>query len=181
MNTYYKITNYLNSAEVLGLIFDNRFMLILFVILLTKLKNTTYRSMYLSAIVNIPGTILHEVMHFLVGALFNAQPVNFSVWPKKDGSGNYVMGSVAFKNITFYNALPATMAPLLLLIIGFYINRYLLPMITPSFGAYVFYILMQTIIIENAIPSKTDFAVAFKYKLGMLMYIVIFALAFGLI
>ncbi len=181
MNTFYKVSNYLNSPEVLSLVFDNRFMLILFVILLTKLKNSTYRSMYMSAIINIPGTILHEAMHYVVGGLLNAQPVNFSVWPKKDNMGNYVMGSVGFKNITFYNALPATMAPLLLLIMGFYINRYLLPLIEPSFVSYILYILLQTIIIENAIPSRVDFAVAFRHKLGLLMYIILFALGFGLI
>lgn len=63
--------------------FDNRFYLILLVVVLMRFKYTTYRSMWMSALVNIPGTFLHELMHFLVGALFNAKPCNFTLFPKK--------------------------------------------------------------------------------------------------
>ena len=80
------------------------------------------------------------------------------------------MGSVGFKNITFYNAVPSAMAPLLLLPIGFYANRYLLPMMQPTFMNYILYVLLQTIIIENAMPSSADFKVAKMYFSGIVMY-----------
>ena len=112
-----------NSYSFLQSFFDNRFFLILLVIVLVHLKNASYKSMFMCALVNIPGTFLHELMHFLVGLFLNAKPRNFSLVPKR-GEGGYVMGSVGFTNITFYNAIPASLAPLLLLPIGFYINRY---------------------------------------------------------
>lgn len=169
-DVYYKLLDLINNSAFLRNFFDNRFYLILLVVILMRMKYTTYRSMWMSSLVNIPGTILHEMMHFIVGLVLNASPCNFTVFPKKDEEGNYVMGSVGFRNVTFYNAVPAAMAPLLLLPIGFYINRYLLPLMPPTFINYVLYVLLQTIIIENAMPSRADFHVAGMYFTGVLMY-----------
>lgn len=167
---YYKFLSLINSPAFLRGLFDNRFYLILLVIVLLRFKYTTYSSMWLSALVNIPGTILHELMHFLVGLALNAHPCNFTIFPRRGEDGNYVMGSVGFRNITFYNAVPASMAPLLLLPIGFYLNRYFLPAMQPTFFNYVLYVLLQTIIIENAMPSGADFRVARMYLSGVLLY-----------
>ena len=161
---------YLNSVAFLRAFFDNRFFLILLVVILLHLKNATYGSMIMCSLINIPGTILHEFMHFIVGLVFNAHPKNFSIIPKR-GNGGYVMGSVSFANIKFYNAVPAALAPVLLLPVGFYANRYLLPLIQPNFVNYVLYVLLQTIIIENAMPSATDFKVAKMYFTGVVLYV----------
>ena len=167
------------SPDFSRMVFDNRFILILLVVFLTRLKYATYSSMWASALINIPGTLLHEMMHFLVGALFNAQPFNFTLLPRRNAEGDYVMGSVSFRNITFYNAVPAALAPLLLLLIGFYVNRYVLPMMAPTLGNYVLYVLLQTIIVENAIPSQTDFDVAGKYFSGIMLYLILIVAVFS--
>lgn len=60
--------------------FNNRFLLILLVIVLIRIKYTTYSSMWASALVNIPGTILHEMMHYIVGLVLNARPCNFTIF-----------------------------------------------------------------------------------------------------
>lgn len=171
---YYKFLAIINSQTFLRGFFDNRFYLILLVVVLMRLKSNTYRSMWMCSIVNIPGTILHESMHYIVGLFLNARPCNFTIFPRRGDDGNYVMGSVGFRNVTFYNAVPASMAPLILLPIGFYINRYLLPTMVPTFLNYVLYVLLQTIIIENAVPSGADFRVARMYLSGVLMYGFIF-------
>ncbi len=175
---YYKLTALLNSPQFLSSFFDNRFYLILLVIILMRAKYATYRSMWLSSLVNVPGTILHECMHYLVGMFLNARPCNFTIFPRRDLDGNYVMGSVGFTNVTFYNAFPAAMAPLLLLPIGFYANRYLLPLLPPTLLNYVLYVLLQTIIIENAMPSRADFRVALNNPLGVVLYGVLGVLIF---
>lgn len=141
-----------------------------------RLKYSSYRSFFMTALVNVPGTFLHEFMHLIVGAVLNAQPCNFTIIPKKSDSGGYIMGSVGFRNVTFYNAVPASLAPLLLLPLGFYLNRYWLPSIEPTMFNYIFYILLQTIIIENSLPSRTDFKVAVMYPMGVLMYSVLFVI-----
>ena len=81
---WHKVTGFLSSSELFWTVADNRFFLILLVIFLMRAKYATYRSLWLSALVNVPGTILHEFMHYWVGLLLNARPVNFSIWPKRD-------------------------------------------------------------------------------------------------
>lgn len=172
----YEFNRWINSPEVLNLLVNNRFFLILLVIVLVRLKYQTYSSMWASALVNIPGTVLHELMHYAVGTILNAKPCNFTIFPKRAPDGNYVMGSVGFRNIRFYNALPSAMAPLLLLIIGFYLNRYFLPTINLTVVNYVLYVLLQTIIIENAMPSGADFRVAFMHPKGVILYAIFIAI-----
>ena len=167
---FYGFNRWINSPEVLNLLVNNRFFLILLVIVLVRLKYQTYDSMFMTALVNIPGTALHELMHYMVGAILNASPCNFTLFPKRDLNGVYVTGSLAFQNVRFYNAVPSAMAPLLLLFIGFYLNRYFLPTIKLTAVNYILYVLLQTIIIENAVPSGADFRVAFMYPKGVILY-----------
>ncbi len=167
---YQRWISFSSNPEILDTFLNNRFLLIFLVIVLLRIKYKTYHSMWASALVNIPGTILHELMHYIVGLVLNARPCNFTIFPKKAADGSYVMGSVGFRNVTFYNAVPAALAPLLLLIIGFYINRYYLPMMQPTMINYILYVFLQTIIIENAMPSGADFKVAGMYLQGVLLY-----------
>ncbi|MBQ7304559.1 MAG: hypothetical protein IJW75_06580 [Alphaproteobacteria bacterium] len=165
-----KLDAFINSPHTLEMVVNNRFLMIFMVIVLLKFKYSTYSSMWLSALINIPGTILHETMHFLVGLFMNAHPTSYSLFPKKDGYGNYVMGSVGFRHITSYNAIPASLAPLLLLPIGYHLNIWYFENVNVNIFNYTLYVLLQTIIIENAVPSSTDFRVAFSYPLGIIIY-----------
>ena len=174
LNLWQSFDDFMNNPDILLPLVNNRFFMILLVIVLLHLKYKTYDSMWASALVNIPGTLLHEFMHFAVGLLLNAQPSNFNFLPKKSSDGGYVMGSVGFRNITFYNAIPSALAPLLLLFVGFYLNRYWLPTINLTVLNYMGYVFLQTIIIENAMPSSTDFRVAGKYLSGIVLYFWVF-------
>ena len=171
-----KLTNFLSAPETLELFVNNRFIMILLVIVLLKMKYTTYSNVYLSALVNIPGTFLHEMSHYLVGLFLNTYPTSFDLFPKKR-DGGYVMGSVGFRNVQFYNAIPSAMAPLLLLIAGYYFNRWFFSNVKITYLSYISYVLLQTVIIENAVPSTQDFKVAFSYPLGVLLYGTIFVFA----
>ena len=164
-----KVISFINSPEVLQMFLTNRFFLILCVLVLSALKHKTYRSMVLVSLINIPGTFLHEMSHFLIGFLLNARPTSFTLIPRKSGDA-YVTGSVGFKNIKFYNALPSAMAPLLLLVLGYYFNRWFFANVSINLWTYFGYIILQTIIIENALPSSTDFRVAFTNLAGVIFY-----------
>lgn len=59
------------------------------------------------------GVFVHEALHLVVGWLTNARPCRFSLWPHKVSPGCYILGSVVFSNLTWYNALWAALAPLL--------------------------------------------------------------------
>lgn len=73
------------------------------------------------------GTLCHELAHFSVGLLTNAEPVGLSVIPKRikkargagSGAHNWELGSVTFANLRWYNAAPSALAPLLVLALPF--------------------------------------------------------------
>jgi len=172
IEAFSNLERFLAKPETLHIFVNNRFLVILLVIVLIKAKYKTYSSLCLSALVNIPGTFLHEMSHFIVGLLFNARPTRFNLWPKKRDSG-YVLGSVSLTNPQFYNALPASLAPLLLLIIGYYFNKWYFANVKIGYLNYIGYIFLQTVIIENAIPSAQDFRIAFSRPLGVVLYFVL--------
>lgn len=60
----------------------------------------------------LPGTILHELSHWIVGLLTFAKPVGFSVWPRRIAPHTWQLGSVNFVNIQWWNAALVALAPL---------------------------------------------------------------------
>jgi len=62
------------------------------------------------------GTVCHELAHFSVGLLLGADPVGFSIVPRRRGRG-WELGSVTFANLRWYNAAPAALAPFLVLLL----------------------------------------------------------------
>ena len=71
-------------------------------------------SMWRVALLALPGTIAHELAHFVVGFLLLAKPSGFSVWPRRAGR-HWLLGSVDFHAIGLLNAAFVALAPLLLL------------------------------------------------------------------
>jgi hypothetical protein len=63
-----------------------------------------------------PGTLCHELAHFGVGLLTNAEPTSISLFPRRKGKV-WELGSVTFANLRWYNAAPAALAPLLILLL----------------------------------------------------------------
>ena len=55
---------YLDSPAFLAALTADRFFLILAVIVLSSLKHSAYKSMWLAMLINLPGTVLHEMRAF---------------------------------------------------------------------------------------------------------------------
>jgi len=72
------------------------------------------RSMWRVALLALPGTFAHELLHFVVGLLLQAEPHGLSVWPRRDGHA-WVLGAVSFRNIGLLNGAWVALAPVLLL------------------------------------------------------------------
>ncbi|HJV34908.1 MAG TPA: hypothetical protein VJ604_07565, partial [Geomonas sp.] len=65
----------------------------------------------------LPGTILHELSHLLLGAVTGGRPVGFSIIPRRAGQGRWVLGSVTISRPGVISALPSALAPLALNIV----------------------------------------------------------------
>ena len=69
----------------------------------------------------LSGTILHELAHFFTGLVTNARPVRFSIFPRRGAGNQWILGSVSFANIRWYNAAFVGLAPVLILLVPFLI------------------------------------------------------------
>jgi hypothetical protein len=126
------------------------------------------RSLWLCALLALPGTICHEACHWLVGKVLHGRPQGFTVIPRREGRG-FVLGAVALGNLRWYNAFFIGLAPLALLPLAYLIFLWTLGD-NPSFGwfqALVMYFLAS--LIFGALPSGPDLRIAARSPIGWLL------------
>lgn len=62
-----------------------------------------------------PGTVAHELLHYVAGLLFGARPLSLNVIPRRKLDGGWVLGSVSFARLRWWNSVPVGLAPLALM------------------------------------------------------------------
>lgn len=77
------------------------------------LIHVSRRWVLLYALLAWPGTVLHELSHWLVAALLGGRPTLPNVVPARTERG-WRLGSVGIRRVRWFNALPIGCAPLLL-------------------------------------------------------------------
>ncbi|WP_188109514.1 hypothetical protein [Sulfurimonas indica] len=165
------------QATILDFFMNNQnFSIILIVVLIERLKNYTSGNIAGVWIANFIGTFFHELAHFVVSVLLFGKPVKVSLFPKKQENG-YVLGYVESSNVTWYNALPISLAPLVLIPVAFYFKEYFFVFVDQNVYTYLLEIFITATLLENAIPSLQDFKVAFS-NIGFIFYIAIVAAYF---
>ncbi len=132
------------------------------------LLNQAKRSFWLCSLLALPGTICHEACHWAVGKLLRGEPVRFTVIPRREGRG-FVLGSVAFKNLRWYNAFFVGLAPLALLPLAGGLLLWRLsshPQLAWSEVAVVF--LLANLVFAS-LPSWQDLKIAARSPVGWLL------------
>ncbi|WPC65681.1 hypothetical protein SBP18_14440 [Rhodoferax ferrireducens] len=126
---------------------------------LVVMRSTRYSKWQL-ALISLPGTVMHEALHGMVGLVLFAKPKSFSIFPKRERN-TWVLGSVGFGNLNIWNAAPVAFAPLVMIGIGWllYVNWML-----PTFHAanYLIWIVsgyVTACAFFSCIPSTTDIKV----------------------
>ena len=71
-------------------------------------------------LMQLPGTLCHELAHFVAGLLTFARPVSLSIIPRREGKG-YRLGEVKLANARWYNSAFTALAPLLLALIPWWV------------------------------------------------------------
>lgn len=132
------------------------------------LMNQARRSFWLLTLVALPGTFGHELCHWLMGKLLNAEPTHFTVLPRRQGR-SFVLGSVGFANLRWYNAFFVGLAPLLMLPLAYGLFLWRLSA-QPAFGwpeaAMVFFL---GNLLFGAVPSGQDLRIAARSPIGWLL------------
>ncbi len=105
----------------------------------------------------LPGTIAHELLHFLAGWVTGAKPTSLSIIPRLKTGGGWVLGSVVFTNLRWWNSPLVGLAPLALLPCSVYLffASMPLPLLSIS-GTGIKLVAVQFLI--AGWPSPTDWA-----------------------
>jgi hypothetical protein len=130
--------------------------------------NQAKRAFWLCSLLALPGTVCHEACHWLVGKLLHGQPIHFTVIPRREGHG-FVLGSVGFKNLRWYNAFFIGLAPLALLPLAYGLLLWRLganPVLGWSEAGMVF---LLANLVFAALPSWADLRIAAKSPIGWLL------------
>ncbi|MBF0359248.1 MAG: hypothetical protein HQL70_11650, partial [Magnetococcales bacterium] len=102
---------------------NNQLYIIALVLIITRAIRAAANSRFSISFINLFGTFCHELAHLIVGFLLLAKPNKFSLWPTRQAGGGFVLGSVSFSNLRFFNAIPTAFAPLLLVILAYYVEQ----------------------------------------------------------
>lgn len=102
-----------------------------------------------------PGTLAHELAHYLAGLLLGAQPVMLEVWPRRLGAGRWQLGEVRFARLRWWNKVPVGLAPLALLPLGAWLFWLALAWLALSWRAVALSLLAAQFVLA-AWPSGED-------------------------
>jgi len=137
---------------------------------------TSHHSLFGAWSVNILGVFFHELAHAIVGFILRAKPDKFVIIPSSitnsNGKKMYVLGHVDCANLCWYNALPVSLAPLILFFVANGIEKYYWHFVQEQtlFHELLYVYLLVTFIL-NAIPSSVDFEEGFKNIFGVLVWV----------
>ena len=104
-----------------------------------------------------PGTVAHELLHFFAGLLAGAKPVSLTVIPRRKVDGGWLLGSVSFARLRWWNSVPVGLAPLALIPAGgwIFIESASLPLLTTNAFLLKF---LATQCLMAGWPSPRDWA-----------------------
>jgi len=150
----------------------------LFFLLLVKIieiKMPQHIMIYIKIFIFIPGTIVHELMHYIASLALNGKPVRFTIFPKFE-KDRIVLGSVSNSNITWYNSFVIGFAPLFTLwVLIIYADNYMDLVSNIYFSILQLYLFF--ILVINSVPSKQDIHVAFVYMVpGLILFFILLLL-----
>jgi hypothetical protein len=123
------------------------------------------------SLISLPGTVGHELLHFLVGTLALAKPVKVSLIPKFHRDGSATLGFVRFSNIRWYNALWVGFAPLLALPAAIWIVYYRSAQIPPLSLPEFAWSYAAASLTYSCLPSRADIEIVLSKPAGLLFYL----------
>jgi hypothetical protein len=132
---------------------------------------------YLSAIIFLPGTIIHELAHFLIATVLFVRTGDFDLLPKKSDEGQLKLGSVKIAQTDFIRRNLIGFAPLFIGILAIFLSASFLPTeLFQNISAWPHLLLLFLIIIISSTmyPSKKDLDHILPFIIVLTLIIVIF-------
>jgi hypothetical protein len=115
-----------------------------------------YAGMWMYSLVALPGTLAHELAHFVVALVLGARPSFPSLVPIRTEHG-WRLGSVTFR-VGRLRALPIALAPFVLLPLALWWAGSFLQ--STSWPLYFLHVWVVAALVTASLPSKADFKLA---------------------
>jgi len=133
---------------------------------LAIIRLSRHAGMWIYALVALPGTLAHELAHFIVALVLFAHPRFPSLAPIRMESGGWRLGSVAFR-ANFARALPIAMAPIALAPLAlWWAGTFLHAATWPLYGLHAWIVAAM---ITASVPSPADFKLAFPALIALVV------------
>jgi len=123
-----------------------------------------HAGMWIYALVALPGTLAHELAHFLVASVLGARPTFPSLVPVRTEHG-WRLGSVAFR-AGYLRALPIAIAPLALAPLALWWADAFMHSATPAL--YLLHVWIVAALLTASLPSKADLKLAWPALIVLL-------------
>ena len=123
------------------------------------------------SLLSLPGTVGHEVLHFLVGTVTLAKPIKASLLPTFHRDGSATLGYVRFANIRWYNALFVGFAPLLALPFALALVYFRAAQVPPWSWAELAWGYVAANLAYSCTPSRADVDIVLSKPFGLLAWI----------
>ena len=124
---------------------------------LAIIRLSRHAGMWIYSIVALPGTLAHELAHFIVALVLFAHPRFPSLIPIRMEHGGWRLGSVAFR-ADYARALPIAMAPFALAPLAlWWAGTFLHAALWPLYGLHAW---LVAAMLTASMPSPTDFKLA---------------------
>jgi hypothetical protein len=124
----------------------------------------------------LPGTILHEMAHYLVALVTGGSPRGFSIIPRTrafaDGSSRrqWVLGSVSLAKAGALSAVPTALAPLGLIVVAWYLYGHWFAWFPADTPHTLLLYGVVYLFCYSAVPSRADLQVAFSSTPSLVLY-----------
>lgn len=127
------------------------------------------------SLLSLPGTIGHEVLHFLVGTLTLAKPIKASLLPAFHRDGSTTLGYVMFANIRWYNAVFVGLAPLLALPFALALVHHRSTQVPPWEWTELAWGYLAANLAYSCTPSRADIALVLSRPAGLVVWLLAIA------
>ncbi|HEY6837617.1 MAG TPA: hypothetical protein VI389_02620 [Geobacteraceae bacterium] len=127
---------------------------------------------------SLPGTVLHELSHFLIALVTGGKPCGFTIIPRcheyqleSGGTARlWTLGSVTMRNAGPLSSFPTALAPLFLNIVAWYLYRHWAGWFPHDLPHTLCLYVAVSVLCSSSLPSGQDMKVAFSSLLGLLLY-----------
>jgi hypothetical protein len=137
---------------------------------LAIIRLSRHAGMWIYALVALPGTLAHELAHFIVALVLFAHPRFPSLIPVRMERGGWRLGAVAFR-ANFARAMPIAMAPMALAPLAlWWAGTFLHAATWPLYGLHAWVVAAM---ITASVPSREDFKLALPALIALVAIAVI--------